>query len=277
MIGIGYLSFNKITGIQEMERLTEIPILGTIPYYYTEKLQVSKIVINPESKSAISEALRSIRTNMQFVLTENQGIITSISSTVSGEGKSFVGLNLATVFALSGKRILVMDMDLRKPKFHKVFSNVSEEKGISTILIGKDTLNDCIVPSEIENLDLLPSGPIPPNPSELIMSERSNSMFKELRNKYDMIFMDTPPVGIVTDGLLVMKKADIKLFVMRTEYSKRQFVDFLEKINNLHKFNHLYIVLNAVKRSRGIHYGYGYGSGYYRDKQQHWLSRLLKS
>jgi len=277
LIGIGYLSFNKITGNQELERLTEIPILGTVPYYYSEKLNVSKIVINTDSKSAISEALRSIRTNMQFVLPDNEGTITSVSSTISGEGKTFIGLNLATVFALSGKRILVMDMDLRKPKLHRAFDHIKNEKGISTILIGKDKIDECIVPSDVENLDLLPSGPVPPNPSELIMSERSDNMFKELKNRYDMIFMDTPPVGIVTDGLLVMKKADIKVFIMRAEYSKRQFVDFLEKINNLHKFDHLYIILNAVKRSKGLNYGYGYGSGYYRDKHRPWFSRILNS
>ena len=277
MIGIGYLSFNKITGIKELESLTEIPVLGTVPFYGAERLNVSKIVVNPESKSAVSEAFRSIRTNMQFILPESQGIITSVSSTVSNEGKTFFGLNLSSVFALSGKRVLVMDMDLRQPKFHKVFDKISMHRGISTMLIGKDKIEDCIVPSEIENLDLLPSGPIPPNPSELIMSEKADQMFKELKSRYDMIFMDTPPVGIVTDGLLVMKKADIKIYVMRAEYSKRQFVDFLEKVNKLHKFNHLYIILNAVKKSNGIHYGYGYGSGYYRDKPKPWFSRILNS
>jgi capsular exopolysaccharide synthesis family protein len=275
IIGITYLSFNKITGIQELERLTGIPILGTVPFYYHEKLNVSKIIVNTNSKSAISEALRSIRTNMQFVLPENDGIITSISSTVSGEGKTFIGINLASVFALSGKRVLVMDMDLRKPKFQRAFNNVNNKKGISTILIGKNTIEECIVSSDVENLDLLPSGPVPPNPSELIMSERSNDMFNELKNKYDLIFMDTPPVGIVTDGVLVMKKADIRIYIIRTAYSKRQFVDFLEKINSLHKFDHLYIILNAIKRTKGVHYGYGYGSGYYKEKHRPWFKRIL--
>jgi len=277
IIGIGYLSFNKITGIQELERLTEIPVLGTIPFYFYEKLKVSKIIIQEDSKTAISEAFRSIRTNMKFVLPENGCIISSISSTVSGEGKTFVGLNLAAAFALSGKKILLMDMDLRKPKFNKIFADIPKEKGISTILIGKDKVDDCLIPSGIDNLDLLASGPVPPNPSELIMSERSDSLFNDLKSRYDMIFMDTPPVGIVTDGLLIMKKADIKIYIIRPEYSKRQFVDFLDKINALHKFSHLYIIVNGVKRSKGIHYGYGYGSGYYRDKRKPWLSRVLNS
>ena len=277
IIGFGYLSFNKITGIQELERLTQIPVLGTIPFYNNEKLKVSKIIVQKESKSAISEAFRSIRTNMKFVLPENGCIISSISSTVSGEGKTFIGLNLAAVFALSGKKILLMDMDLRKPKFNKIFDDIPDEKGISTILIGNDKVDDCLIPSGIDNLDLLASGPVPPNPSELIMSERSDSMFNDLKSRYDMIFMDTPPVGIVTDGLLVMKKADIKIYIMRPEYSKRVFVNFLEKINALHEFSHLYIIVNGAKRAKGIHYGYGYGSGYYRDERKHWLTRVLKS
>lgn len=277
IIGFGYLSFNKITGIQELERLTQIPVLGSIPFYNIEKLKVSKIIVQKESKSAISEAFRSIRTNMKFVLPENGCIITSISSTVSGEGKTFIGLNLAAVFALSGKKILLMDMDLRKPKFNKIFDDIPDEKGISTILIGNDKVDDCLISSGIDNLDLLASGPVPPNPSELIMSERSDSMFNDLRSRYDMIFMDTPPVGIVTDGLLVMKKADIKIYIMRPEYSKRVFVNFLEKINALHEFSHLYIIVNGAKRAKGIHYGYGYGSGYYRDERKHWLTRVLKS
>jgi len=214
---------------------------------------------------------------MKFVLPENGCIISSISSTVSGEGKTFVGLNLAAAFALSGKRILLMDMDLRKPKFNKIFTDIPKDKGTSTVLIGRDTVDDCLIPSGIENLDLLASGPVPPNPSELIMSEKSDSVFTDLKSKYDMIFMDTPPVGIVTDGLLVMKKADIKIYIMRPEYSKRQFVNFLGKINNLHEFKHLYIIVNGVKRTKGIHYGYGYGSGYYRDARKPWLSRLFNS
>jgi len=277
IIGFGYLSFNKITGIHELERLTQIPVLGTIPFYNNEKLKVSKIIVQKESKSAISEAFRSLRTNMKFVLPENGCIISSISSTVSGEGKTFIALNLAAVFALSGKKILLMDMDLRKPKFNKIFDDIPNEKGISTILIGKDKVDDCLIPSGIDNLDLLASGPVPPNPSELIMSERSDSMFNDLRSRYDLIFMDTPPVGIVTDGLLVMKKADIKIYIVRPEYSKRVFVNFLEKINALHEFSHLYIIVNGAKRGKGIHYGYGYGSGYYRDERKHWLTRVLKS
>lgn len=276
MVGIGYLSFNKIIGLHHLERSTGIPILGTIPFYSDEKISTSKLLIDNQSNSALSEALRSIRTNMQFVLPAGSGTIASISSTVSGEGKTFTGLNISGVFALSGKKVLLMDMDLRKPKLDKVFENVSRDKGISTILIGKDNLEDCIVHSNLENLDILASGPIPPNPSELIMGEGSVKMFAKLREKYDLIVMDTPPIGIVTDGVLVMKKADIQIYIVRAEYSKVQFIPFIEKLNTIHKFPQLYLILNSVKSTRGVHYGYGYGSGYYQDKPKSWFQRIRK-
>ena len=274
MIGIGYLSFNKIIGLHHLERSTGIPVLGTIPFYADEKIGVSKLLINSQSNTAVSEALRSIRTNMQFVLPNQSGTIASISSTVSGEGKTFAGLNIAGVFALSGKKVLLMDMDLRKPKLDKVFSNIPKDKGISTILIGKDNLEDCIVKSELENLDILASGPVPPNPSELIMGAYSDKMFASIKKKYDLIVMDTPPIGIVTDGVLVMKKADIQIYIIRAEYSKTQFIPFIEKLNAIHEFPHLYLILNSVKRNRGVHYGYGYGSGYYRDKPKSWYQKI---
>lgn len=266
IVGIGYLSFNKITGLQEVERLTDIPVLGAIPFFTGEKSAIAKLVVDRKSHSAISEAFRSLRTNMQFVISGNKGMIVSISSTVSGEGKTFVGLNEAAVFALSNKRVLIVDLDLRKPKLDKVFEHVTDRRGISTVLAGMDKINDCIVSSGLENLDLLPSGPVPPNPSELMMSPEMNNILNQLREKYDLIILDTPPIGIVTDGVLAMKKSDVQLFIFRADYSKSQFINYLEKTHSIHKFPHLYIILNAVKNVRGVSYGYGYGSGYYHEK-----------
>jgi len=101
-------------------------------------------------------------------------------------------------------------------------------------------------------------------------------MFSKLRGKYDLIVMDTPPIGIVTDGVLVMKKADIQIYIVRAEYSKTQFIPFIEKLNTIHEFPHLYFILNSIKSTRGVHFGYGYGSGYYRDKPKSWLQRFRK-
>lgn len=112
------------------------------------------------------------------------------------------------------------------------------------------------------------AGPVPPNPSELLMSSEMDHFLKRVRKKYDLILLDTPPIGIVTDGVLAMKKADIQMYILRAEYSKTQFIDFMEKTNAIHQFPHLYLILNSIKSERGIHYGYGYGSGYYTEKKR---------
>ncbi len=275
IVGIGYLSFNKITGIQEVERQTDIPILGTIPDYSKEKLLHAKLVVDENEHTAVGEAFRSLRTNMQFIMAGKGSKIVSISSTVSGEGKTFIGVNLAAIYAKSGKKVLMMDLDLRKPKLNRIFKNINVDIGISTILIGKHTLKDCINRTGISNLDILMAGPIPPNPSELIMSPQMSAILEEMKQEYDLIFIDTPPTGIVTDGVLVMKMADIQLYVLRVDYSRSQFIEYTLKNNTIHKFPHLYFVLNSVRSGRGLHYGYGYGSGYYKERKKNYLSRFL--
>ncbi len=268
LIGIGYLAFNKIVGVKEVERLSQIPVLGLIPQYNYGKSQYAKLVVESQKQTVIAEAFRSLRTNMQFILPKESGIIISISSTVSGEGKTFIGLNLAAIFAMSGKRVLLVDLDLRKPKLQHIYKPKSDDCGVSTFLIKQYDLKHCIQNTEIENLDVVLAGPVPPNPSELIMSSEMDVFLKKARREYDLILLDTPPVGIVTDGVLVMKKADIQMYILRAEYSKTQFIDFIEKTNAIHRLPHLYIILNGVKSERGVHYGYGYGSGYYSEKKR---------
>jgi tyrosine-protein kinase Etk/Wzc len=268
IMGIGYLSFNKIVGEREVERLSDIPMLGMVPFYNYGKGPYANLVVEPEKKSAVAEAFRSLRTNMQFILPHDSGVIISVSSTVSGEGKTFIGLNLAAIFAISGKRVLLVDLDLRKPKLQHIYTPQSKDCGISTILIRQYEWKKCIQQTQVKNLDVVLAGPIPPNPSELIMSSEMDTFLKKARREYDLILLDTPPVGIVTDGVLVMKKADIQIYILRAEYSKTQFINFIEKTNSIHQLPHLYLILNGVKSDRGIHYGYGYGSGYYAEKKR---------
>lgn len=268
LIGIGYMSFNKIIGVNELERLSQIPVLGLIPLYNNGKQQHAKLVVEPQKKTVVAEAFRSLRTNMQFILPKESGMTISISSTVSGEGKTFIGLNLAAIFAMSGKRVLLVDLDLRKPKLQNIYKPLSDDCGVSTLLIKQKELKDCIQNTEIKNLDVVLAGPVPPNPSELIMSSEMDLLLKKARREYDLVLLDTPPIGIVTDGVLVMKKSDIQMYIMRAEYSKTQFIDFIEKTNAIHRLPHLYLILNGVKSERGVHYGYGYGSGYYTEKKK---------
>jgi capsular exopolysaccharide synthesis family protein len=168
--------------------------------------------------------------------------------------------------ALSNQKVVVLDVDLRKPKVHHVFSQENNIKGISTILIGEYEIEECITQTEVDGLDFIPAGPIPPNPSELIISDRFDTMLDHLKKIYDVIIIDTPPVGLVTDGMLVMEKADLPVYVMRSDYSRRIFVKTLNQLERNKSFKSLSVILNAVSLSADRSYGYGkYGFGYYEE------------
>ena len=264
-VGVRYALHNKISTQAELERLTNLPILGVVPEYQKERLDFSKLVIDKNPKAAVSESLRSIRTNMEFLRVPEGHKIISVTSTVSGEGKTFLAINLGGIISLSKKRVLLVDMDMRRPKIHLAFGNIKLDKGLSTILINKHSFNQCLLPSGLENLDYLPAGPSPPNPSELVMGDEINQLFESLKEQYDVIILDTPPVGLVTDGILAMKKADIPIYVVRADYSRKEFVNTLNRLAKTNRFNNLSIILNSVKitANRGYGYGYGYGKGYY--------------
>ena len=264
-VGGRYALHNKITSQIELEKITNIPILGVVPEYLKEKLDLSKLIINSNPKSPVSESLRSIRTNMEFLrVTAGQKII-SVTSTVSGEGKTFLAINLGGIISLSKQKVLLVDMDMRRPKIHMAFDQEDMTKGLSTILINKHSFRECVMHTSMDNLDYLPAGPTPPNPSELIMGQEVDMLLKLMKEDYDTIILDTPPVGLVTDGILAMKKADIPMYVIRADYSRKEFVNTLNRLAKTNRFNNLSIVLNSVQitKKRGYGYGYGYGQGYY--------------
>ncbi|MFQ3576457.1 MAG: CpsD/CapB family tyrosine-protein kinase, partial [Cytophagales bacterium] len=219
-----------------------------------------------------SEALRSIRTSLEFMLPKNnQPKIISITSTISGEGKTFVSVNLSGVIAMSGLKVVIIDLDMRKSKIHYAF-DAENDIGMSNLLIGKAKIDDVIKKSPIENFDFICAGPNPPNPSELLISDTFNEIIEQLKQRYDIIFIDSPPVGLVTDGVIIMQKADMQLYVVRAEYSKKGFE---KSINNLIKkssFKKLGVILNCFDGSAnygyGYRYGYGYGYGYYSDDEK---------
>lgn len=263
-LAVQFFLHDKITSQKELEKIMQSPILGLIPHYKQEKLANSKLIVTNNPKSSISESLRSIRTNMEFIAASGKNQLVSVTSTVSGEGKTFIAVNLGAVFAYAGQKVVVVDLDMRKPKVHLAFESKSVQKGMSTILIGKEKVADCIQESELENLHFIPAGPMPPNPSELLLSPNFDDFLEELRSKYDIIFLDSPPVGLVTDGILVMKKADLPIYVVRADYSKRSYLKSVHSLVSNNKFEKLSVVLNGVKTGQGS-YGYGYGYGYYED------------
>ena len=204
IIFVKYLIYNEITSLEEINQYTDASLLGIIPKYKKD-IPISQLLVDKNPKSAISESFRSVRTNLQFISNEPGPKILAVTSTISGEGKTFVAINLAGVIAFSDKRVVIIDLDMRKPKIHLGF-NVENINGMSTILIGKDSPDNCINKSSLKNLDFITAGPIPPNPSELILSGRMTELLDYLKSKYDIIIIDTPPVGIVTDGLKSFKK-----------------------------------------------------------------------
>ena len=265
LIVIRFLMHNKVITINDLERSLKAPVLGMIPEFNAEKLEHSSLVIDRFPKSAVTEALRSIRTNLDFISPGKIKKLITVTSTISGEGKTFVAINMGGVLAISGQRVIVLDLDMRKPKLHLGFDAVNDI-GMSTLLIKKNELEDCIKKTKLPNLDFIGAGPLPPNPSELILLPELDNLIKKLHEVYDIVIIDTPPVGLVTDGLLVMRKADVPLYVVRSGYSQRR-VD--KNINNLYDSGHfkkLSVVLNAVEKIAGYGYGYGYGDhGYYEE------------
>ena len=254
-----YLLYNKILSTVDISEYTQIPVIGGVP---TAKINmdVSQVVVHQRPKSMMAESFRNIRTNIEFYPIKDKCRVVTVSSTIAGEGKTFVGLNISAIYAMTGKKVIVLDFDLRKPRLDKCFG-VDNIKGISTILISKHHYTECVHKSEIENLDYITSGPLPPNPSEIILGNKLKELIEEIKQSYDLIVIDTPPVGIVTDALVTYQLADNPIYVMRAGISPKSFIENVNSFVEGSKVEKMAIVLNGIERSSG-RYGYGYKSGY---------------
>ncbi|MGB0933657.1 MAG: polysaccharide biosynthesis tyrosine autokinase [Lishizhenia sp.] len=255
-----YVSYNEINNIEDLRKILpeNTSILGSVPLY-KDIMKHSQLLVAEAPKSLVAEAMRNIRSNLTFI--DAKAKLIAISSSISGEGKTFVALNLAGIIAVSGKKTILIDLDLRKPKVH-FGVNTDNLKGISNILCKSNKIDECIKHTAVKNLDILTAGPIPPNPSELILSSEFDVMLKSLKEKYDIIIIDNPPVGIVSDGVKTLAESDIPIYVFKANYSNRQFVERIKELENLQKIKNLNVILNGVKTSKNK-YGYGYGYGEY--------------
>ena len=242
---------DKIESKEDIEKLTDVPIVGTIPH---AKENAQGVSVLDAPKSALAESFRSLRTNLQFMAKES-GSTVAVTSTVASEGKTFISVNLATIISLTGQKTIVLNLDMRKPTLHSRFG-LSNSKGMSTYLSGKSLLYEIIQPSGYQNLDVITSGPIPPNPSELINSRAFKDLIERLKAVYDVIVLDTPPIGVVADARVIMGLSDVNLYVTRESYSKKVYI---ENVNRLKEegINGLGIVYNDTKSSKSS-YGYGY-------------------
>ncbi len=254
-VALLFIVNNKVTSVHEIERLTQVPVLGVIPESNHTGKTPFHVIDNP--RSMVSEAIRTLRTNLDFFTVPGKGKTISISSTIGGEGKSFLALNLGGVMAMSKKKVVLLDLDMRKPKHNIPFEIPDMQKGVSTALIRKYDINDCIIPTGVDNFDYIPSGPHPPNPSELLMNGDFTRILDTLKEKYEVVIVDTPPVGLVTDGIMAMKKTDVTIYVIRANYSTKDFIQNLKRIQYLHKLTNISVVFNALPSNNKL-YGYGY-------------------
>jgi len=259
---------DTIKSKSDLMNSTKIPILGLVGHSDNAR----SLVVPNASKSIIAESFRALRTNIQYLAADKEKKIITVTSSIGGEGKTFTTMNLAAIFALSGHKTVLIGGDLRKPKLHEDFK-VNTSKGLSSYLINKSDLAEVIEKTEIDTLDVIASGPTPPNPAELLDSNKMKDLIIDLNKTYDYVIIDTPPIGLVTDGVILMQNADVNLYVVRHNYSK---AGALNIINNLYKqkqVENVHIIINDFKHTSsgyGYGYGYGYGSsgyGYYENEE----------
>lgn len=253
---------NSIQNTDEINSLTKIPIIGVIGVN-NEK---SDLAVFRKPKSALSESFRAIRSSLQFLYKKQNvdGAKTlMITSSVSGEGKTFCSINIATVFALSEKKTVIVGLDLRKPKLFDEF-NLNNSRGVVNYLINQNGLDEVVNKTEIPYLDVIISGPVPPNPGELIISERMGDLIEELKQRYDYIILDTPPVGLVSDALELDQFCDVTLYIVRQNFSKKDMITLLNNRVKRGELKNTSIIMNGFenKARYGTSYGYGYGYGY---------------
>lgn len=251
----------KIRDVKELERITPIPVLGVIGRSHVG----TNLAVLDKPKSAISEGFRNLRSSLQFIY-KQQGIVGAktvlLTSSVSGEGKTFCSINLASVFALSDKKTVLVGLDLRKPKISGDF-NIDNSRGVVNFLINDASIDEIIHKSDVEYLDIIPSGPIPPNPSELLMGERLEELINILKERYDYIILDSPPLGLVADSLELIKYVDATLYIARYNYTHKNMFTFVNEKYKRGEIKNISVVFNGYVEKGGSGYGYGYGYGNY--------------
>ncbi|MDE6040402.1 MAG: polysaccharide biosynthesis tyrosine autokinase [Muribaculaceae bacterium] len=264
--------FARFADQNELEKMTEVPILGEICATKTGKENV--LVVGKDLATPVAELFRLLRNNMSFAKGGQNNKVILVTSSISGEGKTFVAANLALTYALMGKRVCVVGMDLRRPMLaHDL--GVSNRAGLTNYLSGHATDYTTLLQQsrDNENLFILPAGPVPPNPNELLMSDRMTEIIDLLRNDFDYVIIDSAPIGLVSDTLLILRQSDIQIYVTRANYTTRKGLKTLQDAVDLGKFTNVYIVINGVDIHSGAynyrrygHYGYGsrkaYGYGY---------------
>ena len=251
---------NKIMTVEDIEKNYKIPVLGVIGRANID----SYLAVFEKPKSTLAESFRAIRSNIQFLFKKGGRSKTIVvTSSVSGEGKTLCSVNMASVFAMSEKKVILLGMDFRKPKLHEDI-NATNEVGLVNYLIDQIELEEAIQPTQVPNLDVITAGPVPPNPSELLLSDQTGKLMEYLKENYDYILIDTPPVGLVADAIELFKYADAVIYVIRQNYTQRGMPKMIDDKYKNGEVKNISYVLNdfTIKDSYGYGNGYGYGYGY---------------
>jgi tyrosine-protein kinase Etk/Wzc len=277
---------DKVREKADIEKLTDAPFIGEIGHSEDS----GALVVTHNSRRFISEQFRIIRTNLQFMLNKVQNPVILVTSSFSGEGKSFVSTNMGAVMALTGKRTVIIELDIRKPKVVANLDLKKKQAGITNFIVGRVNMQDIIVPvPEIQNLFVIPCGPVPPNPAEMLLDPKLKELFEYVRRNFDVVIVDTAPVGLVSDAIILGEQADCTLYITRQNYTFKKQVGLIDELYRHKKLPRLSLLLNDVEVGKGYSgyygnyggygYGYGYGAGYFdeegKKKKKGLLGRLL--
>lgn len=271
VVFIRVMFYDRIDNAEQLKELSVLPIYGEI--IASEKAEQNYVVVDSDPKAAITESFRTVRTNLEYIpSSDSGGKVVMVTSYRPNEGKTFCSVNLSAILAKASKKVLLLELDLHKPKVATGLG-MSSPTGLSNVLIGKLNWRDAVMPTQFENFSVILSGPTPPNASELVLSKHLEELFNEARKEYDYILVDTPPVGLISDALLMMRFVDATLFVLNTRFANKDHVNnALEALSGANVTNAGFI-LNGVRMKKskyyyntnygyGYRYAYGYGSGY---------------
>jgi capsular exopolysaccharide synthesis family protein len=255
---------NTIENLDDVKNISSVPILGVVMHSKTKKQEKTAPLVHEQPKSALAEAFRSIRSNLLFLIGRvDKTSILMISSSISGEGKSFCSANISISLASTGKRTILIVADMRKPQMYVPMPNDEYNKdGLSTYLIGSKSLEEVVQATSVENLDIIHSGAVPPNPAELLMGVVMDELIENLKKHYDYIIIDTPPLGLVSDALILGKYADATVYIVRQDRTPIEKLKGLERIYSEQMLKNVGILFNDVKTQAVGMYGYGSYGGY---------------
>ena len=270
LVFVRVLFYDRLENADQLRSATHLPVFGEI--ISSEKAEENYVVVDSDPKSAITESFRTVRTNLEYLPATGKGKVVMVTSYRPNEGKTFCSVNLSAILAKAGKKVLLLELDLHKPKVATGLG-MNTVQGLSSILAGKIGFQECVMPTQIENFNVILSGPTPPNASELVLSKHLADLFEWGRDHFDYVLVDTPPVGLITDALLMMRHVDATLFVINTRFANKDHIRNAMETAAASATKTFGFILNGVRMKKskyyynsnygyGYRYAYGYGSGY---------------